>query len=160
MLDLVEGTKIVSGIAPTTQGSATVKMDYVSMKDAHTVWAVINIKDHTSGPTVTPYVASAYAGTGSSAITGGAQFWINNNTTNLDRMTVSTATTALAFSDAATDGLMVVRYDPSASASSNSYFCIGLSTAGAAKAGTVSAEYYLETRYGGYQQVIATTSST
>ena len=160
MFDLVEGSKIISGIAPTTQGALTVNTDYVSMRNANTVWAIVNVASHTSGPTVTPVVASAYAGTGSSEIGGGAKFWYNNNTTNLDRMTVSTATTAFTFSDAATAGLMVMKYDPTEADTSNTHFGLEFTTAGAAADGTISVEYILEPRYAGYQQFVATTSST
>jgi hypothetical protein len=160
MLDLVEGAKIINALAPTTQGAATVKADYVKMENANTVWAIVNVKTHTSGPTVTPYVASDVAGTGVTAVGGGAKFWVNNNTTQLDRMVASTAVTAQAFTDAATDGLMVVRYDPTEAASSNDCFAIGLTTAGGAADGTVSVTYILDSRYKGYQQVIATTATT
>jgi hypothetical protein len=103
MIDLVEGMKVVSALAPTTQGANGT--DYIEMKNAHVIWTLVSVKDHTSGLTVTPQVASDVAGTGVTAVSGGAKFWINNNTTNLDRMAASTNSTAAAFSDAANDGL-------------------------------------------------------
>ena len=46
MLDLVEGAKVVQALAPTTQGTAN--GDYVSMKNAHAVWTVINVSAATT----------------------------------------------------------------------------------------------------------------
>jgi hypothetical protein len=159
MLDLVEGAKIVQALAPTTQGAAD-DGDYVTMKDAHTVWTIINVSAATTDVTFTPKNASAYAGTGAAAVDGGCKFWVNTNTTNLDRMTASTASTAYTLSDNATKALVVCRYDPSNAPSSHPYFAMTCSTAGTAAAGTVAMTYVMESRFGGYQQVIATTSST
>jgi len=159
MLDLVEGAKIIQGRSPTTQGASD-DGDWINMENAHAVWTVINVKAATTQVVITPKTASAYAGTGSSAIDGGAVFWANTNTTQLDRMSKSTASTAYTLSDNANSALVVVRYDPSAAPTSHPYFSVTFSTAGAAAAGTVAMTYILETRYGGAQQTIATTSST
>ena len=158
MIDLVEGMKIVQGVAPTTMGASD-DGDWINMENAHTVWAVVNIRKPTSEVTLTPKTASAYAGTGSSAITGGAKFWINNNTA-LDRLTASTATTAAACSATTNNVQMICRYDPAAAPSSHPYFSVTFSTAGGAATGTVGVTYLMASRYPGYQQIIATTSST
>ena len=92
MLDLVEGAKIIQALVPTTVG-ANYDGDYISMKNAHAVWTIVSLNDGTSEVTLTPKTASAYAGTGAAAVDGGCQIWYNVNTTNLDRMTKSTATT-------------------------------------------------------------------
>ena len=159
MLDLVEGAKIIQALAPTTQGAAD-DGDYISMKDAHAVWTVINVSAATTSVTFTPKNASTYAGTGAAAVDGGCKFWANTNTTSLDRMTASTNSTAYTLTDNANKALVVCRYDPSNAPSSHECFSMTCSTAGAAAAGTVAMTYILETRYGGYQQIIATTSST
>lgn len=158
-MDLTEKMHIVQGLAPTTQGAAD-DGDWIEMKNAHAVWTIINITGATTDVTFTPQVASAVAGTGSSAITGGAKFWVNTNCTQLDRMTASTASTAYTLDDNANNAQIVVRYDPSATNSTNDCFRVACSTAGTAAAGTLSMTYLLEPRYGGYQAVIATTSST
>jgi len=159
MFDLVEGAKIIQGVRPTTMGAADTG-DYISMENAHTVWAIISVDGATTEITMTPKLASAYAGTGSSAITGGAKFWVNTNTSQLDRLTATTHTTAYTLSDNANGAMVVCRYDPAAAASSNTHFTIDVSTATAANAGRYSVVYVLEPRYGGYRATIATTSST
>lgn len=158
MIDLVEGMKIVQGLAPTTQG-ANDDGDYINMENAHAVWTIINIIKPTTAITFTPKTASAYAGTGSSAISGGAKFWTNTNTA-LDRFTASTATTAVACAETTNPQMVVCRYDPAAAPSSHPYFTIIPSTDGGAATGTIAMTYLLDSRYPGYQQIIATTSST
>ena len=159
MLDIVEGAKIVQAVAPTTMG-ANDDGDYISMANAHTVWTIVDIRKPTSEVTITPKTASAYAGTGSSAISGGAKFWVNTNTTNLDRVAATTYTTAYALSDNSNSALIVCRFDPAAAPSSHPYFSMTGSSAGTAAAGRLSMVYILESRYPGYQQIISTTSST
>lgn len=161
MIDLVEKMKIVQALSPTTQGASD-DGDYIEMKNAHAIWTIINVKAATTGVTFTPKVASDVAGTGSSAVGGGCKFWANTNTTNLDRMVASTNSTAYTLSDNANSALIVCRYDPAeaASGSSNDCFAMIPSTAGSAAAGTVAMTYLVESRYPGYQQVVATTSST
>jgi len=161
MLDLVEGAKVIQAQFPTTSGATALNAgDYINMRDAHTVWTIISVDSATTDITFTPNTASAYAGTGTSAITGGAKFWVNTNTTNLDRMTATTYTTAYTLSDNANSALIVCRYDPAAAPSSHPYFAMIGSTAGTADAGRLSMVYIVESRYPGYQQVISTTSST
>ena len=159
MLDLVEGAKIIQALCPTTQGSAD-DGDYVNMENAHAVWTIINIRKPTNAITFTPKTASAYAGTGAAAVDGGCKFWINTGTTTLDRMTASTATTALACS-ATTDAQMIVcRYDPANAPTSHPYFSVIPSTFATSGTGTIAMTYILDSRYPGYQQIVSTTSST
>lgn len=159
MFDLVEKVKLVQGVRPTTMGAAD-SGDWVSMKNAHTVWAIISVDSATTSITITPKLASAYAGTGSTEITGGAKFWINTNTSQLDRLVASTRSTAYTLANNTNGAMIVVKYDPTQAASSNTHFSIDVSTAGAACAGRYSVVYALEPRYGGANQFIATTSST
>ena len=167
MFDLVEGSKIVMGRAPTTAMAASAKCDYVEMKNAHSIWAVVYGGNHACGQTITPYIATDCSSGGVTAITGGAQFWISSTAAAaaFDRMTASTNSTAASFTTNATDKLMVVRYDPAHAAtvgSSFTHYTLGMSTkgAGAGAVGTESVVYHIESRYPGYQQIIATTSST
>ena len=153
MLDLIEKVKLVQAIPATTGTVADVLGDYISMKNAHAVWAILSIDSPTTF-IVTPEVAEAYAGTNSTNITGGAKFWVNLNTTQLDRLTASTRSTALG-GETANNAMVVVRFDPSAAHSSQTHFAVNVNTTG-----YVSAVYAIETRYGGYQQTVATTSST
>jgi len=161
MLDLVEGAKIIQAVKPTTQGSATVNSgDYISMKNAHAVWTIINVDSATTSVTFTPKNASAYAGTGAAAVDGGCKFWVNTNTTNLDRIAATTYSPAYTLANNANAALVVCRYDPANAPSSHPYFSMTASSAGTAAAGRMAMTYIVEPRYAGYQQTIATTSST
>lgn len=160
MLDLVEGAKIIQAIRPTTRGAVSVTGDWVSMRNAHAVWTVISVDSATTEIVFTPKNASAYAGTGAAAVDGGCKFWVNTNTTNLDRVAATTYTTAYTLADNAVGALVVCRYDPANAPSSHPYFSMTGSTAGTADVGRMSMLYIVESRYPGYQQVISTTSST
>lgn len=160
-MNLVENFHVVQAMAPTTQGTASeMTADYIRMDQAHRVYTIIEITAATTDVTFTPHVASAVAGTGSSAISGGAKFWVNTGCTTLDRFTASTASTAYTLSDNANKAQIVIEYDPTASDSTNDCFTVKASSAGSASAGTLSMTYLIEPRYAGYQQIIATTSST
>jgi len=160
MLDLVEGSKIIQALAPTTAGTAD-DGDYISMANAHAVWTIVSFNDGTSALVLTPKTASAYAGTGAAAVDGGCQIWYNVNTTQLDRMTKSANTTAYEMPASATlNSMAVIKYDPANAPSSHPYFAMTASTGGAAATGRLAMTYIVESRYPGYQQVISTTSST
>ena len=161
MLDLVEGAKIIQARFPTTSGTAALNSgDYIKMQNAHAVWTIINVDSETTAITFTPKTASAYAGTGAAAVDGGCKIWYNTNTTNLDRMTASTATTAYTLTDCANAALVVIRYDPANAPTSHPYFAMTGSSAGTAAAGRLAMTYVVESRYPGYRQIISTTSST
>jgi hypothetical protein len=151
MLDLVEGNKVVVGLAASTMGIAKGACDYINMEGMHTIYAVATFKG-TSGPVLTPLVAEDYTGTSSSS--GEAIVWTNYDTTTLDRWTKSTA--LFATLEDGNEGAAILRFDPASAASTNKYFAIHRSSC----VGPLSVTYIAQPRYAGYQQTIATTSST
>lgn len=153
MLDLIEKVKLVQAIPPSTGTAGANTGDWISMKNAHAVWAIVSLETPTTF-LLTPHVSESYAGANSTNISGGAKFWVNLNTTQLDRLTATTDTTALD-STSANCAMVVVRFDPSAAHSSQTHFAVEV-----VSSAIPSAIYAIETRYGGYQQTVATTSST
>ena len=158
-MNFAEDFKVVQAYVSTAWGAAN-NGDYINMENAHAIHVIVNTKGLTTDCTFTPELASDYAGTGSSAITGGAQFWYDADTATVDRLTKSTASTAYTLTGSANNSMVVVRYDPAQAASSNTHFTIGFSSKGTAGVGTLEATYIIESRYKGYQAVVATTSST
>ena len=156
MLDLIEQVKPVQAIIPATGIGADKNGDWISMKDAHTVWAIATIS--AAAPStfiITPRVSESYAGANSTAIRGGAKFWVNLNTTQLDRLTATSNTTRQASSSIGNCSMVVVRFNPAAEASSKTHFSLRVNSSC-----KVNALYFIEPRYAGYRQTIATTSST
>jgi hypothetical protein len=159
-MNLAEDYKVVSGYCSTLWADPD-NADWIEMKNANAVWAIVHAVNLTTALTLTPYIADNVAGTGSSAISKGAKFWYDNNCGTLDRLTASTNSTALALADSTAVQLAVMRYDPAAvSASSKDCFKLGGSSQTAAGTGTVNIVYIIEPRYKGDQAIIATTSST
>jgi len=151
MFDLVEGSKVVVGLAASTMGIAKGNCDWINMENMHTIWTVVTFKG-TSGPVITPMVAEDYTGTSSSS--GEATVWTNYDTTTLDRWTKSTA--LFATLEDGNQCAAILRFDPASAASTNKFFSVHRSSC----VGPLSVTYIAQPRYGGYQQFIATTSST
>lgn len=160
-IDIPEGMHVVQAFAPTTAlGGAAVQIsDYVEGKNAHTIWGVFNVNQTSSGsgtPSASVLWAEDVAGTGKTTATDGVKWWLNAACTTLDRLTASTASTALSLGATAVNKQFVVRIDPSAAATTQDCFAVEMSSADFAISGT----WLLESRYPGYQNIIATTSST
>jgi len=149
MLDLIEGAKIIVGLTPTTANVTSA--DWINTENMHTVWAIVT---KSLGPTSTSFfsamVGESYAG--ASASTPTATYW-KSSALSLDRIWASTNTTGV--NAASSKSMVVIKYDPSVSDTSDKYFSVSM-TSGLG----VAVTYICEPRYGGYQQFIATTSST
>ena len=150
MLDLIEGSKIVVGLSPTTANVTSA--DWINTENMHTVWAIVT-KSVGAGSAsfFSAQVGESYAG--ASASTPTATYWATSGLNNLDRLRASTQSTGLTA--ASSKGMVVIKYDPSVSDTSDHYFSVSM-TSGL----DVAVTYICEPRYGGYQQFIATTSST
>ena len=149
MLDLVEGAKIIVGLTPTTANVTSA--DWINTENMHSVWAIVT-KSLGAGSAsfFSAQVGETYAG--ASASTPTATYWKSSGL-SLDRLWASTNTTGLTA--ASSRGMVVIKYDPSVSDTSDKYFSVNM-TSGL----DVAVTYICEPRYGGYQQFIATTSST
>ena len=153
MLDLIEGAKVVVGKASTGGDIAAGSGDFISMKNMHRVWAIATFSG-TSGPVMNTEVAETYAGASASSVES-ASIWTCLNSSTLDRWTKSTALGTATFDDT-NDGAIAFCFDPTVADTSDSYF----SLAHTSGVGALHITYIAEPRYGGYQQFIATTSST
>ena len=153
MLDLIEGAKIICGVQPTTgSASSALYSDWINCENYHTVWAICTRGTGTGADTkeFSANVAESYAGASASKIE--AKYW-NSTQLALDRLFASTLTTGCL--SGTTGGMVVIKYDPSVADSSDKYFAVGMTSAG-----PYSVIYVCEPRYGGYQETLATTSST
>jgi hypothetical protein len=153
MLDLIEGAKVVVGLASTGATFIAGAADYISTKNMHRVWAIATFRG-AEGPTVNTRVAETYAGASASSVES-ASIWTCLDSSTLDRWTKSTALGTATFDDT-NDGAIAFCFDPTVANTSDSYFTLA-HTSGV---GALHITYIGEPRYGGYRQFEATTSST
>jgi len=151
MLDLADGAKIIVGTVGTTAINAG--GDWINTENMHCVWAICTQSAvKASSNQFIAQVAESYAG--ASASMPVATYWKSTNIKALDRLFKTTSSTGSLCGT--TEGMVVIRYDPSVSDTSDHYFSVVTPTSGW---GT-SIIYICEPRYGGVNQFVATTSST
>ena len=166
MIDLIQQLQVIQAVEPTS-GAGAAAGDYILMKNCHAIWCVASFRrDNSNTCAITHEVASDFAGTGSSAVSTGVQSWSAPDTTaNGGQRLVARTTLAYAYTlpAAAKPAVYVSRFDPSCvptnSGTSNTHYCVKFGTMASSK-NNMSATYYIEPRYPGYQHLLATTSST
>jgi len=153
-LHIVQATR-----AGTTMNTASTG-DWVNLKNAHALWAIIDI----ARPTAKAIRAEAYsaedsAGTGVAAITTGIH-WYKNDGMAYDRLTAATSSYS-SHTDASSTGLfqLVAKLDPTVLATSTPWVAFGVRNS-SQTTNFCHITYLLESRYPGYQAFLATTSST
>lgn len=146
---IVEKYKIVEAITPTAANAITTACDYVSLKNIHKAWVVVN---HYSAGGDTDAVfgvreATAVAGTGVTAITTVMPGWLNTDTSASDTLTKQTsAATYTIDTGAAKPQLLVIEVDP-AILSAGFDVIQAYETGGGNAANYASVIYILEPRY-------------
>lgn len=144
-ITLPEQFKIVQAIAPAAGGSALTG-DYVSLKNAHRAWIVVNI---TQGNAATVAIgvnqAAVVAGTGAAAVTDAFKIWANQDTAAGDSLVQQTDAATFTTSVTVKNKQVVILVDPAKLDNP----CIAVTAGASNAANIVQAEYFLETRYPG-----------
>lgn len=153
-LHVVQGTR-----AGTTMNTATTG-DWVNMKYAHALWAIIDVARPTAKALAfEAYKAEDSAGTGVAAITTGI-FWYKNDGCTYDRLTAATSSYSSHTVASATGKYQVVaKLDPTVLATSTPWVAFAARNSSAAT-DFCHITYLIDSRYPGYQSILATTSST
>jgi hypothetical protein len=150
MIFLPEHFKIVDGSAGPVTTNGGVTCDYVSLKDVHMAWIVVNIHNAVTHATVVqPQVATAVAPTGATSITFAANWWKNADVSASDTLSAQTAATSGAFTAGVYNQMIVFQIDPADVVSMGAtYDVLGCTVSNSAQATNfVQVTYYLETRY-------------
>ena len=164
MIDLMQKFSAINALPPTT-GNGAQSGDYISLKDAHAVWCIMQFDRPTAGGcAITHEVASDFAGTGSSAVSTGVNHWATTDAAAKEYLTPKTSLAYAYTLPSSTGKAMVIsRFNPDCiatnSGSSNTHYAVKLGTLGSAN-DSFSAVYLIENRYSGLRKVLATTSST
>ena len=163
-----EELKPITGTAVGVAGNAASTFDWINCKGAHTLYCVVNIKRATATfDYLLAYSGSDSAATGSSAISTGINYWYRKGT--MDRITKYTDSTygghlqcvSSNIAAGASSGplMLIAALDLATVPTSHPWVAFALKSS--SQVGNLHyASYFLDSRYKGYQQFIATTSST
>ena len=160
MFDLVNDLKVIQGLRAGATGNTASTGDWVNCENFHHLYAVCDVARPTASTAVFEwYSGSAYAGTGSSNVSTGCRWWVNDGVA-FDRLTLQT-TMGSSFSIASATGLVhvVSRLDCAILPTSHPYAAFAVEDMGTVN-DFVNITYIGVPRYKGAEQFLATTSST
>jgi hypothetical protein len=145
---LTQDLKIVSGAAPVDSANA-VTGDYVSLKNAHMAWIMVNFyQPQAYAHTIQPMKATAVLPVGATAITHDAPNWANNDVSVNDTLIRGADATSYQIPATVNDQMVIWQIDPMQLG--DTYDCMGCTVDGNAKwqNNKLSIMYFVEMRYG------------
>ena len=147
---LPEHFKIVDATAGPVTTNGGVTSDYVSLKNVHKAWIVLQFTQAVGHATVVqPQVATAVAPTGAASITFSANWWENEDTATSDTLVAQTAATSMTVSSDIKKKQVIVEIDPAACvAQGSTYDVIGFTVSDSSQATNfVAGQFFLWSRY-------------
>jgi hypothetical protein len=148
-ITLPQHFKIVEGAAPATDAAGRTAK-YISLKNVIRAWIVVYM-DQGNAATValTPYQATAVAGTSEKVLANAVPIWSNEDAATTDTLARQTDAVNYTTSAALKHKQVVFQIDPAQLDTNNGFDCITIKT-GASNAGNLtSVQYFLETRFPG-----------
>lgn len=145
---LVEHFKIVDATAGAVTTNGGVTADYVTLKNAHRAWIVVQLTQAVGHATVlSPKQASAVAGTGVKAISA-CRIWANEDTAASDTLVEQTAATTYTVTNDIKKKLVVFEINPEDFDVAGGFDVLGFATSDSSQATNfVAATYWLANRY-------------
>jgi hypothetical protein len=147
-MDFPEGSKIVQGVAPVTTNGA-VTADYISLKDVHRAWIVVDLKQavgHATG--IDPVQATAVAGTSSKALTNATQIWANEDVAATDTSVRQTDAVTYDVTNDIKSKQVIIQINPGSLDVNNDFDCVSVSLdASSQVTNFVNVTYILQMRY-------------
>ena len=141
---LPENSKIVTGLIP--QAAAALIGDYVSLKNAHKCWIIIESSGtHATAATFGVNEAATVAPTGVAAIAALMPNWINNDTATTDTLVKGADAATVTTDGAATPKMIVIEVDPAILSAGCD--CIAVDEGASEATNVTSAIYILWERY-------------
>ena len=144
---LPERFKIVDASAGPVTTNGGVTFDYVSLKNVHMAYIVIQLTQAAAHATVIqPQKATAVAPTGAVSITTAAEWWENEDTAASDTLVKQTAATSATVTADIKKKQVIFQIDPAQLGAT--YDVLGCTVSDSSQADNyVSAQYFLEMRY-------------
>ena len=147
---LAQNFKIVDATAGPVTTNGGVTSDYVSLKNCHKAWIVLQFTQAVAHATVIqPQVATAVAPTGATSITFSAPIWANEDTATTDTFVAKTAATSYTLTADVKKKQVIIEIDPAAcQAMGATYDVIGFTIATSGQATNfVAGQFVLAPRY-------------
>lgn len=149
-LSLPQCYKIVDATAGPVTTNGGVTSDYVSLKNCHKAWIVLQFTQAVGhATTIQPRVATAVAGTGVTNITFTARIWSNEATATTDTFVAQTAATSYSLTNDIAKKQVIIEIDPGdVVAMGATYDCINFTVSDSSQATNfVSGQFFLEEKY-------------
>lgn len=140
---LVEGAKLVEGLAPAADAAGRTG-DYVTLKDAARLFIVVHItQGNAATVALTPYQASAVAGTGEKVLANVVPIWSNLDTATTDTLVARTAAANYTTDAAVKNKIVVFQIEAATLDVSGGFDCVTLKTGASNAANITQSMYYL-----------------
>lgn len=145
-MNIPETFKIVQGQPPTTTNGALVS-DYINLKNAHMVTAIIELKQAATHETAfTINEATDVTPTGATAVTAVQKIWVNDATGTTDTLVRQTDAVGFTVSAVVADKQIVIEIDPATL--TDTFDCIAIASAASSESTNFSSvTFIIETRY-------------
>lgn len=145
-LTIPEIFKVVDASAGPVTTNGGVTCDYVSLKNCHKAWIILQFKQAVGHATVIqPKRATAVDGTGVANIATAVPIWANEDTATSDTLVAQTAGTSYTLTADVKAKQVVIEIDPAAL---GDYDVLGCTVSDSSQATNfVAAQYLLQTRY-------------
>jgi hypothetical protein len=147
---LPEYFKIVDATAGPVTTNGGVTADYVSLKNVHKAYIVLQFTQAVGHATVVqPQVATAVAPTGATSITFSANWWENEDTAASDTLVAQTAATSMTVTNDIKKKQVIIEIDPALAVDQGAtYDVLGFTVSDSSQATNfVSGQYFLVERY-------------
>jgi hypothetical protein len=142
LMNLAEQAKWVEGLPPAADASGRAG-DYVSLKHYEGVWVVVHINQgHAATVALTPFQASAVAGTGEKAIPAVA-IWANEDCVTSDALVRQTDAANFTTSAAVKDKVVMFYIPATALDVAGGFDCVCVKTGASNAANITEASYIL-----------------
>lgn len=145
---LPEHFKIVDATAGPVTTNGGVTGDYVTLKNAHKAYIVVQLTQAVGHATVlSPKQASAVAGTGVKAVSAG-RIWANEDTAASDTLVEQAAAATYTVTNDVKKKLVIFEIDPDDFDIANGFDVLGFAASDSSQATNfISATYWLANRY-------------
>lgn len=142
-----EEMRLIDAIGPVDMGTAR-NGTYISLKNTNRAYIVVHFGLQSTGVmTVTPYQATAIAGTGAKVFSNVLPIWASNGCSSDETLTKQTASTQFSFNTSTGDKMVIFEVQPGQMDLANSFDCIQVRLSATCSSDSASAFYYADMRY-------------
>jgi hypothetical protein len=139
---LTQNTHLVEGAPPATDAAGRTG-DYVSLKNTHKAFIVVSIaQGNAATVALTPYQATAVAGTSEKVLANAVPIWANQDTATSDLLVRQTDAVNFTTSAALKNKMVIFEIDPAQLDADGGFDCLTIKT-GASNAANITSILYV-----------------